>query len=426
MIAFFIPIIVILSLWIVNIRRKQFFCCVSNFTFLYLFLVFSCVPFLYQRPRSGFPFLNVEAVLFLTFMYVLQVFPLLVMKDTPKDGFPDYSSHRIRFLCTALIVLTVPSSIYYSFDLMNLLKFVNSEITREIFREDIDRAIMGNPVAMLFAFGMIFSKCSLFMGLYTFLFSKDSKLRSALLIFGGLSPAIRGLSWLARSVLWENAMFILVMLIVFYPCLPPAGRKRIKNVFIALGVASVPFFALSYARFKNDVIYQIFAYFAEGPYFFGILYTAICSCGIPLFNGAMNIPLFCKLFCFFSGGHFEAYDPNWKVEYLYVFLNLADSWSGEFSTIVGGFLLDFGRATVTIAFILLSILFTIFFRNEQSSSISHAFVKCFYAHLIITGTIGFFYAETPGNLELIIMGCFYFVLKKLPFSKMEDNEKTPQ
>ena len=367
MLIFYLPFIFIVFLGGWNILQKRRILCASSITFLYLFLVFAGMPFLYLYPRSGTSFCNVSALVYLSFIYILQMIPLFYMKEPFQGGVPNYDLRSLKRLNTLLIVLCVPTALYFFCNLQTLLSFINGGGEREILRADMDMSIRGNFIMTYIVTTMTFSRASLFMSVFSFLFTKESKWRCFLLFLGGMGGVLRSLSWLARSVLFEQIVFILVVVGVFYPYLTPKTVQRLKRVGITvLGILLLPFLAITLTRFTSDFLYQTFAYFCTGPYFFGVLYTALCSSNeIPLFRGAFLTPLYVQIFNQLTGSEAPKYDPNWKVDYLYIFRELCESWPGEFSTVVGNFLQDWSLTETTFIFVIICIIFSILFSKAK-------------------------------------------------------------
>ena len=302
-----------------------------------------------------------------------------------------------------------------------------SGFSREEMREDISRQIMGNLLEMYAALVMTFSKINLFLGCYALFFQKGKKWQRYLLVICGLPPILRSLAWLARSSVFENIVFIMLVTIGFSRFMDKSFYNQTKRVLMTILVLLLtPMLLLTYLRFGEDSLFQTFAYFCEGPYFFNIHYTVFCEIqSIPLFDGSFLISFFCRIYHILFGGTRYEYDPNWKLDYFSEFYSLNYSSPGEFSTLIGNMLQDWTQGTVIAIVICISVLFCFLFANNKNNHLSTIYLYILFAHFVVMGTIGFFYAGTPGNLEIILLFLGYLVLKNAP-EQTEQNVITVQ
>ena len=414
--SFYIPCIPILLIFFVNLAKQRRLFCVSNIALLYISAVFLGAPLLYLNPRSGLPFSNINASIYLAFAYSILALPLLFMKERDQKDLVHPDEQFLERIFTILIIVSLPAALYYSSGLKNILSFLQSTLTREEVREDISRQIMGNPLEMYSAMIMTISKINLFLGAYALIFRKGKKWQRYCLLLCGMPAILRSMTWLARSVLFDSIVFILLILIAFSAFVEPAFRKQIKKILLmSFSILIAPMLLLTYARFGEESLFQSFAYFCEGPYFFSTHYTVFCEIqSIPLFNGSYLTSFFSRIYHILFGGLWIEYDPNWKMEYFTEFYYLNFSYPGEFSTLIGNLLQDWTQGVVMTIIVCISIFFCFLFAGNKNNRLSTIYLYVLFAHFVVMGTIGFFYSGTPGNLEIVFLFAGYLVLKHAP------------
>lgn len=414
--SFYIPCIPILLLLFINLAKQRRLFCLSNISLLYISAVFLGAPLLYLRPRSGLPFSNTNASIYLAFAYSILVLPLIFMKERDQKDLVHLDEQYLEKIFTILIIVSFPATLYYLSGLQNIVILLQSVFSREEMREDINRQILGNLLEMYSAMIMTISKINIFLGVYALIFRKGKKWQRLFMLLSGTPAILRSLSWLARSVLFESIVFILMILIAFTPFVDSMIHNQIKKMVRAVVLfLLIPMFLLTYARFGEDSLFQVFAYFCEGPYFFSTHYTVFCEIkSIPLFEGSFLTSFFSRIYHILFGGLWIEYDSNWKMEYFTEFYHLNLSYPGEFSTLIGNLLQDWTQGVVMMIMICISILFCFLFAGNKNNQLSTIYLYILFAHFVVMGTIGFFYGGTPGNLEIVFLFVGYLVLKHAP------------
>ena len=108
-----IPFWVMLTMTFINLKIKKRFFCISTLSLSYLTLAMFGSIFLVLRPRTGWPYVRLDAMLFLAVCFVLLTLPALFFKDGKKDDqmeFVDIPDKAVQKISVGLIFLTVPAS----------------------------------------------------------------------------------------------------------------------------------------------------------------------------------------------------------------------------------------------------------------------------------------------------------------------------
>ena len=111
-----IPFFCIFFLFILNLGIKRKLCCLSSLSLLYVCTALFSAIFMVLKPRTGTPYVRLDAMIFLSICFILLCLPALFFKDGKKDNdlkFVDLPDNVVRFTTYTLCILTVPASLFY-------------------------------------------------------------------------------------------------------------------------------------------------------------------------------------------------------------------------------------------------------------------------------------------------------------------------
>ena len=418
-----IPAAAMLILLVLNLVRKRSFFCLSTVSLLYTFAAFAGAVMMIDMPMNGYPFVNPEAMFFLTVCYSFLCLPVLYYKDGKlTDGQIMYvDERRFRFLVLLLIVLTVPAAAYFSFrSAPSFWNFLHAGVSREQFRTSVDIARTTSVAGMAMNTAVVFSHCATFAAIYGFAFRKIDWLHAVLLFIGGLSFAISTLENVARSGILEYGMLIFVLFMVFFPKMDADVRAKARRIVCVIaGLLLIPFLLLTIVRFSRGgsvdepLGYTLFAYFSTGPYSFNADYVVRTECGLPPTKGALTCPYLPLLMDKVNGT--SEYDDameeiddrtqNNAPEYLAV----CNGYAADFKTAVGSFLMDFSPAAVFAVMLVVCVLFVRLFKRSRNRPVDFVFASIYF-FIVFMAPIGYVFVTRLRTTMLLAFILFAFLL----------------
>lgn len=429
-----IPFFCTFFLFLLNLAIKRKFFCISSLSLLYVSAAMLGSILLVEKPRTGVPYVRLDAMIFLSICFILLCLPALFFKDGKKDNdlkFVDLPDNVVRFTTYTLCILTVPASLFYLYrSIPPLLFYLSSNLGRGAFRDSLE---FGNNFSSIESFitrcGATFGYCAFFMAIYCFALKKQKFWVILLLFFGALATAIDSLKTVTRFVIFHNMIFCAVCVILFLAIIPEERKHTIKRFFLLFFVImSIPFMAISIARFKDNIIYSMVSYFATGPYSFNVDYAARTEGGVKAGNG--------YLIC---GLHYYIYDKildtdTYTEKQLYfenfywggdqrlgnspeidnIYRGISGAYSGEFKTIAGMFLLDFSPGGVLLLMFLISILFSVAFMKGKIRSPAGTLLAAFYFYILILSVMGWTFVGKFGFMVvcLILLFCLHLHIQR--------------
>ena len=427
-----IPFVCVFAFFLLNLSIKRKFFSISSLSLLYVSLAMLGAVFLVEKPRTGFPYVRLDAMIFLSVCFSLLCLPALFFKDGKKNEkmpFVDLPDNVVRFVTWALCILTVPASIFYLCRSMPLLlKYVTSNVSRSEFRNSLPE--LGSNFSSFESFfakvGCSFSLLALFWAVYCFSFKKRPFWIILVLFFGSLAQCFDTLKTVSRSTLFQFMVFSGITGILFYQIVPKLRKKNLKKfmMFLALGLL-IPFVAISVVRFKNDLAYSVMSYFATGPYSFNVDYVVRTERNVEALNGFLTMGFglfFYDKIC--DTAHYtdaEEYCRNYywgsgekNISSRVVFdtyRSVSGAFSGEFKTAVGTFLLDYPAYIVLLVFMLMSFLFAFFFQKIKTTwSLSALILSVLYFYCLIMAPIGWAFTLKNNVFILFLICTFVFWL----------------
>ena len=413
----FIPPIIFTILLFLNMQIKTRRFNVSNTLLIFLLVSFVSAAFLARNPLSGETFINLPAILFLSFCFLMITFPVIFLKDYPdiiisKTIPPD----KLKQLVWGLLFFLLPAAIYASSNILLIRDFFYADMTKNEFGQMHNIQVRGNFFLMYVYCAMSLSFPCLFLSIYSWNIKQINSFTRILLLFCGFTPGLQGIHIMSRSALINCVLFLLATVLVLFPSFPKKEQKRlIKLTLLVLGLIMIPLFIISWIRFKGEVLYWTFGYFCDGPYSFGIFHYAACNLKLmPQGGGMYSFPYFVEILNkVFDIPISNEYDIDWyqnvRNEYYYI----CGSSPGSFVTVIGTLLMDFSQKMIAFLMIAFSVFFTTFFRTASNNRLSTVYMEIIFAHFILFSTIGLLYSSVPGNIQMLVTILFYFVLRSL-------------
>ena len=232
-----IPFAVIAAILAVAVLRRREISALSVFALGGIALNFFCAIFLHLRPRSGRPFSDLSAMVFLGVAYGLLCLPLLFVKKSGEDVKNDrsetceLSATAFLFLSFVLISLTVPVS------LCNLVpggkwlwQFSTTDVTREALRQA--QGATGKSALQELGFVLeSFSFCALFLSAVGIVWFSRFRIVNTLLMLGGLAPVFWSYSTVARNVAMHEAVFYVIAILQVATMRPKEDFRR-RQLFL--------------------------------------------------------------------------------------------------------------------------------------------------------------------------------------------------
>lgn len=404
-----IPFVCVFAFFLLNLAIKRKFFCISSLALLYVSLAMLGAVFLVEKPRTGFPYVRLDAMIFLSVCFSLLCLPALFFKDGKKNEkmpFVDLPDNVVRFVTWALCILTVPASIFYLFRSMPLfITYLSSGISRGEFRDSLPDfgGGLSSIENMLVTFGASFSMLALFWAIYCVALKKQKARNITLLFFGALGPCIDSIKTVSRQTLFIYLLFGFVVLMLFFRVIQETHKKRIKQfALLAALVLLLPFIAISAARFKDNLVYSLASYFATGPYSFNADYAARTEYGVKPLNGYMTFgwhlliaekitdkPVYQNardaLENFAWGGDQQR---GTNPETFLIYRQISGAYSFEFKSAAGSVLLDYPPWGVLLFFSLFSCFFTWIFLKSKEWTIPLLLLAAPYFYILFFSPIG--------------------------------------
>ena len=451
-----IPFFCTFFLFLLNLAIKRKFFCISSLSLLYVSAAMLGSILLVEKPRTGVPYVRLDAMIFLSLCFVLLCLPALFFKDGKKDediNFMDLPDNVIRFVTRLLCILTVPASIFYLFrSIPLLLHYLTSNISRGAYRTALPD--FGGGFAsienFLLTFASSFSFIALFWSIYCIALKKQKGWVTALLFLGAMAPCIDSLKSVSRQILFFYLLFSGVVTLLFLMVIPAEQKKKLKKFAIIAGsVLFIPFMAISVTRFKDDLAYSIASYFSTGPYSFNADYAARTEGGVKAQNGFLTLGFHLLIFekitdepvyqqakdlqsNFYWGGD-QARGTSPEVWLAYH--NISGAFSGEFKTAVGTFLLDYPPSLVLVLFVLMSAIFCLLFQKCKGWTLPMLLSATVYFFALNFAPIGWAFT-LKNNVFILFLICTFalwlyvkgicYHREKALSAKLEDKESTIQ
>lgn len=423
--AQWIPSVVLLVLFLINLTIKQKLFCLSSMLLLYESLMLACSVYFSYDPRVGVPFVSENAMWFLSATLSLLFGPLLFLRDHRLcvDGvlFRQVSaSYDYGTIARGLLIALLPISIFFFFrGFSGIQEFFVGGGDREAFRETLDTSIMSNPImAFCWFFGACFY-CALFWCVCGLLFWPTQRSANLMLMFAGSLWMFDGIRTVSRSNIFYSIVFVVSVCLVLRTFF--SGKKmRIPKICVCLLLLVCTLFvAITIFRFGSNskeergVGYNAFAYFSSGPYCFNADYELRSDGEVPPLNGFLTAGLGVRILDrFFSDVsyaaladlHEEYYTPNTEIHRAYQ--ELCETFSGEFKTMIGTFILDYSPSVVLVVFTALFLGTSFLMWRLRPSRLSDALILSVYVYVLLTSNIGFVFGTFRGNMAL--MGLMFF------------------
>ena len=425
-----IPFWAMLAMTFINFKIKKRFFCISNLALLYITLAMFGSIFMVLRPRTGWPYVRLDAMLFLTVCFILLTLPALFFKDGKKDDhieFTDLPDKAVLKISIGLIILTVPASVMSAIiAIPDMINFFRMGGDRGAFRDqlvDYGGGFSSLP-QFLIQFGLSFGLIALFWLIYCIIFNKVDRWRTILLAIGAMGPCVASLRIVNRSILLFNFFLVAIILFLLFGFIPEKRRKQTKRyVIVIVTILLIPFMAITIARFKSDIVYSIGSYFSTGPYSFNANFAARSEGGIKPLNGYLNIGwpqfIYDKLFGTDYYKKAEMYYDNYyyagdakrgtSPEVDLAYRSISGAYSSEFSTAIGCFIKDFHFAAVLGIVLLFSIFFSIYYYYSKRT-ISQVFVSAFFFYFLFQSSMFNQLKMKNGFFQIFLIAAFAIFL----------------
>lgn len=206
------------------------------------------------------------------------------------------SKHFLNLLSTAIIVLSFYAIVYYASTAGSVL--VSDDI-REIRNmisagEEYSEGGLLNTIASVSSSFYVFAIVLFFV----YIIIEGFRGRAVLLLISSLSEPIHVLTFAGRDGIVFWIFSFAFFWTFFYKFLPSANSKKIKKVFIYLGIAlAIPLMMISLSRFERTdegTLYSLASYigqsFINGPLFFGLDDPPVSHSGFTLINEILHRP----------------------------------------------------------------------------------------------------------------------------------------
>ena len=428
-----IPFWVMLTMTFINLKIKKRFFCISTLSLSYLTLAMFGSIFLVLRPRTGWPYVRLDAMLYLTGCFIMLTLPALFFRDGRKNDnmeFIDLPEKIAKKIASPLIILTVPAAVYAAFiAIPDMIKFFQMGGNRGAFRNqlvDYGRGFSSLPQFLL-QLGLSFSLIALFWMVYCIIFNKLDKWRIIFLAIGASGTCISALRFVNRSVLFFTLIFTIICASILYRLLPEDKRnnkgKLKKYAIAAILILIVPFMVITIARFKSDFCYSIGSYFATGPYSFNADFAARIEGKTKPLNGYLTIG--CHLFIYdkIMGTNYykeaRAYFDNYywgadskrgtSPEIYRYYRKISGAYSGEYSTAIGCFIRDYPLILVIVLLFAFLIFFCRYFYVSKQS-VAQSFLAALYFFILIQSSMFYSIRDKRGFFTLFLSVVFIISL----------------
>ena len=441
-----IPFAVIAAILAVAVLRRREISALSVFALGGIALNFFCAIFLHLRPRSGRPFADLSAMVFLGVAYGLLCLPLLFVKKSGEEVKSDrsetceLSAKAFLFLSFVLIALTVPVS------LCNLVSggkwlwlFSTTDVTREALRQAQDAT--GESALQELGFVLeSFSFCALFLSAVGIVWFSRFRIVNTLLMFGGLAPVFWSYSQVARSVAMHEAVFYVIAILLVATMRPGGGFRRrqlfLNSTFVLFAFfVAFPFLLITALRFipaaapsayktkakvvsrgsnaapparktqgemvyrgsnKEGLFYSSYSYFCTGAYSFNADYVARYEKGLPCFRGALTAGPVVKVIDALTGSHItKDADTLFKRLHLAprdefprsIYRDISGAYAGEFKTMIGNVVYDYPKWGAILFCALVSLGAFLVFTRMACDCLAYRLFTTLYVDTLLFGLL---------------------------------------
>ena len=388
--------------------------CLSSLSLAYTLCAMCGALWVYLNPRTGDSYSSLPAMLHFSFFYGVLCLPVLFYDDGRGHGdagFPnDIDRECFLGLSRLVAFITFPAFAYFLIDAApHFREFLGGGIDRESFRAGVELSHFESPMTAVFALCGTFSTLAAFLGMVILLLYPGRTCLAILLLCGGFTYAVNMLKHAGRSGMVEGVLFCFSVGCVFWSKVESGMRRKLK-VFAAglLLIMMIPFSLITQKRFgaENDdrgVLYSLISYFATGPYGYNADFSVETEYGLPRGNGVITCFFFPFLIDLAAGSELtqkgqEAVDyiANGTDEHYMV----SGAFSGEFKTILGTFLLDYGLVAASGIVLVFSAVYFFIFRSRKRS-LSYYVLSSVYFYTLFLGPIGFGFGTRYRNLMLL-------------------------
>lgn len=444
-----IPFAVIFAILVIAALRYRKVSALSIFTLGVIAFNFFCAIFLHLRPRSGRPFSDLSAMIFLGVTYGLLCLPLLWMKKKSED-FNNGNSSPVELspkvflsLSIVLVGLTVPVSLFdFVYGCKWLWLFSTTDVTRDTLRQA--QAAGGKSLLQNLGFMLdSFSFCALFLSAVGMVWFHKFRVINMLLMLGGLAPVFWSYSQVARSVAMHEALFYVLAILLAASMRPKEAysRRRIflNPTFILFAFfVTFPFVLITTLRFvpafapsaykksvpvatkqtapsakqtvpkvitntqevvyrgsnKEGVFYSSYSYFCTGAYSFNADYVARYEKGFPCFRGALTVGPVVKIMDVLTGSRITK-DAQELFTRLHlaprdefprsIYRDISGAYSGEFKTMIGNVIYDYPRWGAILFCAMVSIGALLVFARMKAGSLAYKLFATLYVDTLLFG-----------------------------------------
>ena len=444
-----IPFVFILAILVVAILRRRKVSALSIFSLGVIAFNFLCAVFLHLRPRSGRPFSDLSAMVFLGVTYGLFCLPLLWIKKSNEglnnndSSSAEMSPKIFLFLSIVLVVLTVPVSLFnLAYGCKWLWLFSTTDVTRNALRQ-AQAAAGENPLQNLCFILESFSFCALFLSAVGIVWFRRFRIVNTLLMMGGLAPVFWSYSQVARSVAMHEAFFyvlaiflvammrprevlsrrrlflnptfilfaffvtfpfILITTLRFVPAFAPSAYKKnvpvstksvnTKSVNDAPSPAAKTQEVVYRGSNREGLFYGSYSYFCTGAYSFNADYVARYEKGLPCFRGALTAGLVVKAVDAITGSRITK-DAQELFTRLHlaprdefprsIYRDISGAYSGEFKTMIGNVVYDYPRWGAILFCALISLGAIFVFARMNVNSLAYKLFTTVYVDTLLFG-----------------------------------------
>lgn len=353
---------------------------------------------------KGNGFVTQPAMLALTMFYIISFIPLIKSDQIYEPLIVNKAQKCI--LTSSGIKCAV-------FLIIPFLFGIKTATTANLFIEFDKTALMqqhgiGDVFLLLLS---CFSKISLFFALCLLFLVPSKKYLGILLLILSLTDILLTINRGGRSKIITWVLFAFVTLWYFY-CSQKKLRKKIFCIAIVLGALMlIPFLFISYYRFSDKFLIELYHYLVAGPYFFNldyqILYTEEAFPGL---NGLLTLAPIRRVILPIIG--IPAPDllseATFNDEIRNYYWQLGGASNEEFKTILGTFIMDFSKFYYVVY--LIPCFFIMFIPTKNT--LSRCLLVVVYSYILIFSFIGYPFVTIYGNLELLIFLYYFFMLNK--------------
>ncbi len=388
----------------VYLKRKRYFDVVAFVLLTYF--VFAIMSYMtIDTIFYNFKEIRVLPFVYLYFAELLGLYPLMKIDLSGRVGITPPNMTFFKYVSLFIIFVTViqlPSTISsFSKGINQML--LTSLGGAELYQEHTEAAKdAGGGISNIFAiFSLAFFYVAILFLFYSLTTKRISKYIKIGLFVSILLQMLAGISTGQRNNIVEPVMIMAASFFMFYRHFSEKLKKRVIYVCtIAVVLLSVPFVAITSSRFDSTGAQEAVVFYAGHE---NLIFNNYAFDNGGIRYGDRTFPLFKKM-----AGFSNVPDNYWDRRIKYSNLKVNDE---VFCTYVGDFVFDFGPVVAFIIISLFSIIMTKRLRTKHGIVSFHQLVAAHF--IIVTCTLGGFklypFADTPGNLKLIVYVLVYFV-----------------